>query len=116
MTIAACAISLAMLLRNKVSRSFLKRKSNLMKLLLSFILVTVSYSLSAQSYNITLVPDSLKKDARAIVREDEFILEIKSPAKAVTKEHHVYTILNERGDNIGGYTSFYGKFNSINSI
>src|ERR1700753_2175121 len=70
----------------------------------------------AQSYNVLLVPDSLKKDARAIVREKEYILEIKSPSKAVMKEHSVYTIFNEKADNIGGYTSWYDKFTSINSI
>ncbi len=70
----------------------------------------------AQSYNALLIPDSLKKNARAVVREEEYILEIKSPARAVTKEHHVYTILNENGDNIGGFVSPYDKFNSINSI
>jgi hypothetical protein len=72
--------------------------------------------LLAQSYNALLIPDSLKKEARAVRREDEMILEIKSPSRAITKERHVYTILNENGDNIGGYTSRYDKFTSINSI
>ena len=35
--------------------------------------------LHAQSYAVGLVPDSLKKNARAVIREDETILEIKSP-------------------------------------
>lgn len=87
-----------------------------MKLLLVCLLATVSLSLSAQSYNVMLIPDSLRKNARAVVREDEFILEIKSPSRAITREHHVYTILNENADNIGGFTSGYDKFNSINSI
>ncbi|HWK06088.1 MAG TPA: DUF3857 domain-containing protein [Puia sp.] len=84
--------------------------------LLASCLLAAPFCGIAQSYNALLIPDSLKKNARAVVREDEFILEIKSPAKAVTKEHHVYTILNENGDNIGGFTSSYGKFNSISSI
>ncbi len=79
-------------------------------------LMAMGFSLSAQLYNVALVPDSLKKEARAIVREEEYILEIKSPAKAVMKEHNVYTIFNESGDNIGGYTSWYDKLTSINSI
>ncbi|HEY4060864.1 MAG TPA: DUF3857 domain-containing protein [Puia sp.] len=87
-----------------------------MKPFLSYLLLLASFSTSAQSYNVALIPDSLKKNARAIVREDELILEIRSPAKAVTKEHHVYTIFNENGDNIGGFTSWYDKFTSINSI
>jgi hypothetical protein len=87
-----------------------------LKPLLSCWLMALTYSLSAQSYNVALIPDSLKKEARAIVREEEYILEIKSPAKAVFKEHNVYTIFNENGDNIGGYTSWYDKLTSINSI
>jgi hypothetical protein len=75
-----------------------------------------SMSVTAQSYNVAPIPDSLKKGARAMIREDEMILEIKSPAKAITREHHVYTIFNENGDNIGGFTSWYDKFTSINSI
>src|SRR5258708_19981986 len=70
----------------------------------------------AQSYNVLLIPDSLKKKARAVVREDEYVLEIKSPARAITKNHSVYTILNENGDNIGGFGSGYDKFTSINAI
>ena len=79
-------------------------------------LMATGFSLSAQTYNVALIPDSLKKDARAIVREEEYILEIKSPAKAVMKEHNIYTIFNEGGDNISGYTSWYDKLTSINSI
>ncbi len=44
------------------------------------------------------------------------ILEIKSPEKAVFKERQVFTILNQNADNIGGYSSWYDKFTSINWI
>jgi Domain of Unknown Function with PDB structure (DUF3857)/Transglutaminase-like superfamily len=87
-----------------------------MKIILFCCLLAASFSLRAQSYNVALVPDSLKKEARAIIREDEYILEIKSPGKAITKDHTVYTIFNENGDNIGGYTGMYDKFTSINSV
>ncbi len=87
-----------------------------MKPILYFLSIASSLSLSAQSYNVALIPDSLKKDARAIVRENEFILEIKSPAKLTTKEHHVYTIFNERGDDLSEYVSHYDRFSVINSI
>lgn len=80
------------------------------------LMIAAAFSLSAQSYNVALIPDSLKKDARAIVRDEEYILEIKSPGKAVSKERHVYTIFSEAGDNIGGYRSWYSKFVSINSF
>jgi len=87
-----------------------------MKSILSCLLLGVSVSLQAQSYNVALIPDSLKKEAQAIIREDEYILEIKSPGKAITKDHRVYTIFNENGDNMGGYTGGYDKFTSINSV
>jgi hypothetical protein len=95
-----------------------------MKIILSYLLssamavllLAVPGCLFAQTWNALLIPDSLKKNTRAVERENEITLEIKSPGKAVQREHHVYTILNENGDNLGGYVSFYGKFNSINSI
>jgi hypothetical protein len=80
------------------------------------LLLGLSVSVSAQSYNVALIPDSLKKGARAVMREQEYVLEIKSPEKAVFKERHVFTILNENADNIAGYSSWYDKFTSINWI
>ncbi len=87
-----------------------------MKSILYFLLLMGTISSEAQSYNVALIPDYLKKDARAVIREDEYILEIKSPEKAVSKEHHVYTVLKEAGDALGGYKTRYNKFISINSI
>jgi hypothetical protein len=87
-----------------------------MKFSIAIMLLILSLVVRAQSYNVALVPDSLKKEARAIIREDEYILEIKSPGKAITKDRTVYTIFNENGDNIGGYTGWYDKFTSINSV
>jgi len=87
-----------------------------MRILIVFLALIAPGCLLAQSYNALFIPDSLKKEARAVVREDEFILEIKSPSKAITKEHHVYTILNENGDNLGRFTTFYDKHTSINSV
>jgi len=87
-----------------------------MRILIVFLVLIIPGCLFAQSYNALFIPDSLKKDARAVVREDEMILEIKSPSKAITREHHVYTILNENGDNLGGISTHYDKFTSINSV
>ncbi len=79
-------------------------------------MVGMAVQVLAQQYNVALIPDSLKKDARAVMREQEYILEIKSPEKAIEKEHHVFTIMNESADNIGGYSSWYDKFTSISWI
>ena len=86
-----------------------------MKPTIACLLLVVPVFLNAQSYNVSLIPDSLRKNVRVVEREDEMVLEIKSPSKATTRELHVYTILNENGDNLGGYTGRYDKFTSINS-
>ncbi|WP_431215699.1 DUF3857 domain-containing protein [Puia sp. P3] len=70
----------------------------------------------AQSYSVLSVPDSLLKGARAVVRESEIVLEIKSPAKAVIKKHEVYTVMNASGDNLGGFGTRYDKFNSVDEV
>src|SRR5579872_3506381 len=70
----------------------------------------------AQGYSTMLIPDSLRKGARAVIREDEIVLEIKSPGKAIQREHSVITVLNANGDNLGGYQGRYDKFVSIDEI
>jgi hypothetical protein len=87
-----------------------------MKIFLFCCLLAAPFSLRAQFYNVSLIPDSLKKEAQAIIREHEYILEIKSPGKAIAKNHTVYTIFNENGDDMGGYIGGYDKFTSINSV
>lgn len=72
--------------------------------------------LFAQQYNVMLVPDSLMKNANAVVRYDEEILEIKSAAKASVKKRNVCTILNEDGKRHATFYCAYDKFNSINSM
>jgi hypothetical protein len=89
---------------------------SVMVILMIALMIATAFPLSAQSYNVALIPDSLKKDARAIVREEEYILEIKSPGKAIEKKHYVFSIFRESGDDMGGYVSGYGKFTSINSL
>ena len=61
------------------------------------MLLGLAFATSAQSYSVALIPDSLKNEARAVMREDETILEIKSPEKAIEKTHRVFTIINENG-------------------
>ncbi len=87
-----------------------------MRKILSALIFSTPIALSAQDYNVSLIPDSLKKNANAVTRYEEKIFEIKSPGKAVEHERHVYTILNESADHLGRYKTRYGSFNSINSV
>ena len=87
-----------------------------MKFGLCFLLLSISANLSAQEFNMQLIPDSLKENADVVTRYEEKIFEIKSPGKVVEHERHVYTILNELADYLGKYTSYYNKFIDINYI
>lgn len=86
------------------------------KILVASLTIILPCCLYAQSYAVLFLPDSLKKNARAVIREDETILEIKSPSKAIERQHTVYTILGENADNLGGFVCDYDKFKSVNSV
>ena len=87
-----------------------------MRSFLFFLLMIASFSIRAQSYNVSLIPDSLVKNARVVVREEVEILEIKSPAKAIVKRSQILTILDERGNNHGGIVCGYDKLTAVNSV
>ena len=87
-----------------------------MRSLIPILFLLIPCCLSAQSYNVLTIPDSIRKEARVIVREDETILEIKSPSKAIERSHSVVTVMNENGDNFGGTVCPYSKLNSVNSV
>ncbi len=85
---------------------------------LNWILFSLSLlpaSMKSQSYNVSLVPDSLQESADMVVRLDDHELEIISPAKAVAHEKVAYTILNEKGARYARYVNSYDKFFSINN-
>ncbi len=78
--------------------------------LLSFIIA------EAQENSAFLIPDSLRKGADVVNRNEEYILTIKSPAKFTVYERHVYTILNSAAASYAHYKTNYDKFCSINSL
>src|SRR5277367_6389518 len=54
-------------------------------------------SVAQASYAVNLIPDSLKKDAHAVVRELQESFVVSSPAKATFKIHCAVTVLDEQG-------------------
>lgn len=75
-----------------------------------------TYSLYAQNYKASLIPDSLKEHANAVVRLYDKKLTIKSDNRAILKEHYVITILNEDGEKFAAYDNDYNKLVSLNDI
>jgi transglutaminase-like putative cysteine protease len=88
-----------------------------MKSLIFFSLVFFSVlSLSAQDYNVLLIPDSLKENANVVDRYSEMHYTIINEKKAKLYEKEVFTILNDAGAKYADYVTRYDKFTSINDI
>ncbi|MBS1663469.1 MAG: DUF3857 and transglutaminase domain-containing protein [Bacteroidetes bacterium] len=77
------------------------------------ICLALLLSLHAVSQPAVPIPDSLKRDAVMVVRQDQEQIEIVSPRKARLYRHYVYTILNSRGDIYGSVHTFYDKFHDL---
>lgn len=84
-----------------------------MKVPITILICVFTLHTSAQEFNIKYIPDSLLNNANVVKRYEEMILEIKSPGKFIWHERHVYTILNEAGDDYADYKSNYDKFTTI---
>lgn len=54
-------------------------------------------ALAQTNYDAGLIPDSLRRDAHAVVRESQESFVVSSPSKATYKMHYVVTVLDERG-------------------
>jgi transglutaminase-like putative cysteine protease len=68
-----------------------------MKYFLQILILAASFTTAKATdyYPVALIPDSLKKNATAVVREDMGIYEVKSPSEATFKVRMVVTIFKE---------------------
>ncbi len=87
-----------------------------MKFHLALLSILLPVLLTAQEYNVLLIPEGLRKSADVIKRNEEYTLTIKSAGKFTMHEKHTYTILNPSAGDLATYTSYYDKFNSINTV
>lgn len=78
-----------------------------MKYLLLIGLLVAGATATAQDYNVALIPDSLKTDADAVVRNEYLEVHIKSLEKTIIKHKYVITIFNENGAEYAGYYNRY---------
>lgn len=70
------------------------------------------FSLS-QNYNVLLIPDSLLKNADAVLRFEESKIMIHSPKSASFKHKVAITILKESADEFTQYINRYDKFDKL---
>lgn len=95
----------------------LKPGHSLLSILLVFPLFLLTFTVKSQKFAAATIPDSLKENANMVIRLEELSYEIKSTGKAVSHERHVYTILNEKGEDYATYrTRYNNKSVFINNV
>lgn len=68
------------------------------------------------TYTSLLIPDSLKTNANAIVREELLEITIKSSSKLVINERRAVTVLNKSGDKYANFFERYDNDTKINKL
>ncbi len=84
--------------------------------LLPVFLVIASPEVQAGKYAATNIPDSLKENAMAVIREHDIEFRMISATRARKKERKVITILDKRGEGLIDIRLGYDSFSNIRSI
>jgi transglutaminase-like putative cysteine protease len=64
-------------------------------------------------YSALTIPDSLKKDADMVTREEYIKFTLKDPNSARFEVHNVFTVLNERGKHYLSFSKYSDKFEGL---
>lgn len=100
-----------------MSRSFLKRKNSVQKMLSAFALFICAFANASDiKYPVSAIPQNLKKEANVVKRMEEIVFEIISMKEAVYHRKVVYTILNENGDRYAEMVVGYDKLRKVTSF
>lgn len=86
--------------------------------ILTILLLLSLQVIYSQNYAVSLIPDSLKKDAFVVIRNDTKEVVLTDVNKGTAKHKEAYTILNKIGEEQAYLVVFYDKESSvtINSI
>ena len=84
-------------------------------MILAFILLySVTYRLTGQNYDVSQIPDSLKENAHAVIREFITEFELKSANSGIQRIKKAITILDKNGENNSYLIVSYDKYSSVN--
>jgi hypothetical protein len=81
-----------------------------------FISLTCSNAFSQVNYNVSGIPENLKKNSKSVIRNYDIELEIFSDKKAVLKVNKGITILNNNGLKDAYLIESYDQFHKIKNI
>jgi hypothetical protein len=84
--------------------------------LLHFLCIAFSQQTLISNLSVANVPDSLKKDANAVSRLDEAVLEVSSPSKYNLKVHEITTVLNAQASRYLQQSLQIDKFNNVTDV
>jgi uncharacterized protein DUF3857/transglutaminase superfamily protein len=66
-------------------------------------------------YAVSKIPQTLMKDANAVLRFEDLKFEMISTKEAIETNHYVITILNENGEHWADFEEYYDKLREISS-
>ena len=84
-----------------------------------FFTIILSFSIFlgfSQKYKFSEIPDSLKDNAKAVIRFDEKIFTIKSISSAELYVKKAITILDKNGDGFASVIVYYDKIIKANNL
>jgi hypothetical protein len=84
------------------------------KLLFVLLLVFSLTEIYAQDYSVSLIPDSLKTNARYVIRDDNREMELKTLNSGTEKIRRVLTILDKEGENMAYLVIPYDRNSTVN--
>ncbi|WP_231459662.1 DUF3857 domain-containing protein [Pedobacter sp. Leaf132] len=89
-----------------------------MKYVLLFLsLCVIFFKTSAQdNYDADLIPQTLKSRANATIRNQETVIDMRTPDNVVQTVKKVITVLNKNGENAARLVLFYDKSTTIKGI
>lgn len=81
-------------------------------------LLTACVSVFAQAieYSVLFIPDSLKKNAKAVLREEVYEFEYVALEKTITRHRKVVTVMKKIGDPYGSLILSYDKHTLIGAV
>jgi hypothetical protein len=85
-------------------------------LLVQMFATAFSQQVFTAQYAAAHISEDLKKDADAVYRLDEAVVEVLSPSKYTEKVHQVVTILNSEGARHLQQSVWFDKFNTVDEI
>ncbi len=81
-----------------------------------FLLLTSFYSKGQKQWNVSLIADSLKKEANAVIRFFSTDYERTALERYTKTVHYAVTVLNENGKSAADLQVYYDRNSEVNSI